>query len=212
MRTSNLVIAALILALAAAGILIWTNQVDLGQFTQSSPPPPSSNNNVEWTKRMAQLATPEGIAASFDNVTSWSITDGHRLERFSYGGPNQTFARLSSGEPLDPNNRLSGLQLKLPLAWAQKANGKKIEIGIVARQPQSNSASDVSVLYATLQAGNSGWHTFKLSPTFAVSKFEFDVPLVEGGYQSEPTVVIRSDSLGGERAVELIGIYLKPLS
>ena len=113
---------------------------------------------------------------------------------------------------MDPENRLSGLQLKLPLTWAQKVNGKKIEIGIVARQPQQNAASDVSLLYATLQAGNSGWHTLRLGSDFAALKFTFDVPAVEAGYTSQPMIVIRSDVVGGDRAVEIVGIYVKPLT
>jgi hypothetical protein len=163
---------------------------------------------------MVQLATPGGLVATFSDADSslWTITDAHRIERFRLAGNAQAFARLSSSLPLDPENRLSGLQLKLPVSWAQSANGKRIEIGVIARQPQTNAANDISLLYATLQAGNSGWHTLKLAPDFEALKFTFDVPAVEAGYTAQPVIVVRSDAVGGDRAVEIVGIYIKPIS
>lgn len=214
MRTSTLVVGALIFALAAAGVLVWTNAVDLsGTGINLDKPAREQSNETNWALTMTQLATPDGMAFSFANndLAAWSVTEAHRIERFSFGGTSQTLARLSSTLPLDPENRLSGLQLKLPIAWAERANGKKIEIGIVARQPQTNAAQDVSVLYATLQAGNSGWHTLKLTTDFEVHKFTFDVPAVETGYTAQPVIIVRSDTAGGDKAVELVGLYVKPL-
>jgi hypothetical protein len=216
-RTGYLVVGALVFALAAAGVLVWTNVLELqtpSTAPTTSPSAGPANNEIDWIKGMAELATSEGVVFSFadNDVAAWSITDGHRIERFKLSGASQTFARLSSGHPLDPQDRLSGLQLKLPLAWAQKVNGKRIEVGVVARQPHANASADISILYATLQAGNSGWHTLKLPAGFEALKFSYDVPAIETGYQTQPIVVVRADAQGGDRAVELVGIYLKPIS
>lgn len=216
MKTGTLVIGALIFALAAAAVLVWTNVIDFNAtgIKLGQPTTTEQTKEADWAQTMTQLAAPDGMVFSFGNtdLAAWSVTDAHRIERFSFGGNSQTLARLSSTLPLDPENRLSGLQLKLPLAWAQKANGKKIEIGVVARQPQTNAAKDISLLYATLQAGNSGWHTLNLSSGFEVLKFTFDVPAVEAGYTAQPIIMVRSDSAGADKAVELVGIYIKPLS
>lgn len=221
MTRGNFIIGALIFALAAMGVLVWTNVINISkqgvsigdQGTTAQPLVPVSAT-TNWAEKMTEIATPDGMAFSFSDagLNAWTVTDAHRLERFSLGGNSQTLARLSSTLPLDPENRLSGLQLKLPLAWAQRANGKTIEIGVVARKPQANAASDISLLYATLQAGNSGWRTLALTPEFQVLKFTFDIPPVESGYTSEPVIVVRSDAAGGDRAVEIVGIYVKPLT
>jgi hypothetical protein len=219
MTRTTLIIGALIFALAAAGVLVWTNVIDISKQTAPTSEQPTITQSTpvsetNWAEKMTELAAPEGMAFSFAdaNLATWSVTDAHRIERFSFGANSQVLARLSSTLPLDPENRLSGLQLKLPLEWAQRVNGKKIEIGVVARQPQTNAANDISLLYATLQAGNSGWQTLKVSTEFQVLKFTFDIPPVETGYTSQPVIVVRSDAAGGDRAVELVGVYVKPLS
>lgn len=222
-RTGLLVGLATLLIMAAVAVLVWTNFLQNAsppvippvQQPPSSPSQPSMSDRVEdhenWIRKMAEMATGEGLAFSFadSDVTAWSITPGHKIERFSISGGKQALARLSSAHPLNQNDKLSGLKLTLPVEWAQKVNGKRFEIGVVARQPQSNAATDFSFLYATLQEGNSGWRTYKLSPQFQSSKFNFDVPLLEGGYQSAPVVVIRADSTGQDKAVEIVGVYMK---
>lgn len=216
MRSGSFVLGAIVLGLIAVAVLVWADLIDISRFTkpQGSAVPSSTIAEEDWVSRMKQEATSEGVVATFSDgdITSWTITDGHRIERFRLTGPSQAFARLASGHPLNAEDRLSGLQLKLPAAWAAKVNGKKIEVGVVARQPQTNAASDISILYATLQTGNSGWHTFKLTPSFGVSKFVFDVPQLDGGYTAQPLVILRGDALGGDRSVELLGVYLKPVA
>ncbi len=215
-RAGYLILLALLLAAAAAGVLVWTKYLEIPGMTQPAAPTvevPSPETEIDWTKQMSEWATNDGLVLSFTDkdTSAWSITDGHKLERFRVAGGTQVYARLSSSVPLNPEDRLSGLQVKLPVEWAQKVNGKRFEIGVVARQPQSNAATDFSFLYATMQEGNSGWRTYQLSPTFVASKFNFDVPPLPGGYQNAPLVVIRADSAGQDKAIELVGVYLKPL-
>lgn len=207
-RTGYAIAIAIALALAAAGFFVWTTYFSKGEG-QTVPIPQAEN--IDWSQRMKELAGADGIVASFgdNHLDFWAVTDAHKLERFRISGTENVFARLSSTLPLDPENRLSGLQLKLPLSWAQKVNGRRIEIGVLARQPMTNSANDISMLYATLQAGNSGWQTLQLNRTFAILRFTYDVPAVETGYTSEPTLVLRSDQVGADKAVELVGVYLK---
>ena len=211
-RTGYLIAVAVMLAAAAAGVLVWTNYFEIPGTRQPIESTPVASE-IDWTSRMAELATNEGLILSLadKDTSAWSITDGHKIERFRISGAEQVFARLSSGHPLNPEDRLSGLQVKLPLEWAQKINGKRIEVGVVARQPSSNGASDISVLYATLQTGNSGWRTFKVSPNFQDVKFEYNVPLADSGYIQQPIIVLRSDVQGADRAVELVGVYIKPV-
>jgi hypothetical protein len=65
---------------------------------------------------------------------------------------------------------------------------------------------------ATQQAGNSGWQGFELGSDFKIFRFKYEVPSLPTGYSVPPIVVLHSDETGAGQAIELIGIYVKPLS
>src|SRR5262249_7776650 len=102
-----------------------------------------------------------------------------------------------------------GLSLTLPPEFANNVAGRKVEVGVIARSAQSNGSPEISVMYATRQAGNSGWQSIALQPNFEAYKFTYDVPNHEGGYTNGPMVVFHSDASGGGKAVEMIGAYIK---
>jgi len=219
-RTGLLVVVALIFALAAAGVLVWTNALNIsGQpsvaqnaTAPATTAPPSRESQL--VTLMNQSAAGGGFAASFleADVRKWQIAPGHRLERFSLDPSGPVFSRLTSSVALDKESvqwSSLGLSMALPVEFANAANGQKVEIGFIARSAQSNGSPELSVIYATQQAGNSLWRAIQLKPTFEAFKFTFDVPKVETGYVNGPIVVFHSDAAGSGRAVEMIGAYVK---
>lgn len=212
-RTGYLVVGALIFALAAAGVLVWTNYLEL-----PGTPPPTTQQTVksrpvgqDWMQHMSQVAASGGFVATFSaaDAEKWMVSDGHRLERFSLNGSDTILARLSSANALVPPARLDGLYIELPRDFAATFNGRKIEIGIVARSAKSNPAASFAVVYFTRKMGNTGWLTFKLASEFELKALEYDVPAVPEGYPDGPVVAIYADPSGGDRGVELLGLYVK---
>jgi len=221
MRAGTLIVGALIFALAAAAVLIWTNQISLpGQppaptsapATPSKPAPPSQE--AQLVTAMNDVAAGGGFAATFQeqDLLKWQIADGNRLERFSLPTSDAAFARLTSSAVLDKASvswPSLGLSAKLPVQFAQAANGKRIQVGLVARSAQTNGSPQVSIVFATQQAGNTGWRTFELGQQFQLFKFVYDIPPVEGGYTATPIIVVHSDEAGSGKAIELLGVYVK---
>lgn len=221
-RTGYLVVGALIFALAAAGVLVWTNNIDLsgephtvpGNNLPTTPTTAPPSREAQLVTAMNEAAAGGGFAASFleEDVRKWQIGPGHRLERFSLDPSGPVFARLTSSGTLDKASvewASLGLSMALPVEFANLANGRTVEVGFIARSAQSNGSPDLSVIYATQQAGNSLWRTIELKPNFEAFKFTFDVPKVESGYVNGPIVVFHSDAAGSGRAVEMIGSYVK---
>jgi hypothetical protein len=222
-RTGYLVVGALIFALAAAGVLVWTNYIDLSgkpsvapadTVPVSTPTSQPSSREAQLVTQMNEAAAGGGFVASFleADVRKWQIGQGHRLERFSLDPSGPVFARLTSSTPLDKVSvewPSLGLSMALPVEFANLANGRTVEIGFIARSAQSNGSPELSVIYATQQAGNSLWRAIELKPTFEAYKFTFDVPKVDSGYINGPIVVFHSDATGNGRAVEMIGAYVK---
>lgn len=209
-KTISLVLVVTVLLVAAVTLYMWP------QISGNAPgkQPASSdapNSNIDWNARMSELVSDDGVLLTFANkdIAAWTISEGHKIERFKLSETADGFGRLSSAAQFNEGDILSGLRAALPLAWAQQANGKRIEVGVLARQSQSNSASNFSFAYATMQMGNSGWRTFKLTPNFQVHKFRFDVPSIPEGYNTQPLIVLRSDRIGGNKSVEIAGVYAK---
>ncbi len=121
--------------------------------------------------------------------------------------------RLASSLPvnLTPTSWESqGLSVEIPVSLAQSANGKRVEIGIIARSSKLNPTDYLTAVFATRQSGNSGWRKFKLAADMSAHTILFDMPFVEAGYTANPIVVLNSDAQGKGRSVELLGVYVKP--
>lgn len=212
-RGGSFLIGAVVLALIAAGVLVGTDLVKLPPSLSPFSPSPSTQSSPE-TRLMTALneaAAGGGFAATFaeNEVNKWQVTEGHRLERFSLNEPQIVMARLASDVPRRDDMLLQGLSIELPVEFAQRVNGKRIMVGILARMPQTNGASEVSMVYATRQSGNSGWKPLPLDTQFGLRSFLFDVPQLTEGYTNRPVVVIHADTSGQGRAVEILGIYVK---
>jgi hypothetical protein len=211
MKSIYVIAVALVLALAAAGVLFGTDILGKSPF--------ASNRSREFqvmTRITDARIDGVGIAATFSerDAKRWRLAGGHQLERFAVDDGEVVFARLTSSVALDVNSNnweQQGLSLSLPAAFGNRTNGQVIEVGFAARAPGANSADAVSVIYATRQAGNSGWKSFRVGKDFQLFKFTFNVPNVQGGYTNEPIIAFTSDPGGTGRAVELIGVYVKPL-
>ncbi len=219
-RSGYLVAGALVFALAAAGVLVWTNFLDLsgenGFFPRAAAPSAPPSREAQLVKRMTEAVAEGGIAVSFveSDVRKWKVADGDRLEKFTLDSSGPVFARLTSSAALDKASiqwPSLGLSVGLPLEFTKLSNGRKIEVGFVARSAATNGSPAVSVVYATQQAGNSGWKSVNLQPQFEAYKFEYAVPSVPGGYTNPPVIVFHSDPSGSGRAVELIGLYVRPV-
>ncbi|MBI1213448.1 MAG: hypothetical protein GC190_18455 [Alphaproteobacteria bacterium] len=209
MRATYLIAGAVVLALVAAGVLFGTD------FFKKNPFSDDSASEAQLLTQLTDLSTSGGYVATFTDgdARKWRLASGHRLERFSLGDQNAVFARLTSSTPMDGQSvdwAKQGLSWMLPLEFNNKANGLKVEIGIVARQSQSNGADSMSVVYATRQAGNSGWRSIPLGPKFALKTFTYTVPkITPGTYSFEPMLAINADPSGSGKSIELLGAYVK---
>jgi hypothetical protein len=156
--------------------------------------------------------------ASFsrDGASAWHVASGHLLERFGLGGEGEglRIARLTGAATVLDRSSYEwptlGLSVTLPIEFAHRTNGKNVEIGLAVRMPVTNGSPNLAVVYATQQAGNSGWREFELSRNFQLLRFAFNVPSVSEGYKNCPIVVVNPDFQGLSRAIELLGLYVKP--
>jgi len=164
---------------------------------------------------MAQLTgavSNGGYALTFAqaNAKSWQIAPNHKLERFSLDGSDTAFVRLTSSVPLNPETvdwPTQGLSTLLTPAFSNQMNGKRIEVGIVARAAKNSPAQNMYAIYATQQLGNSGWREIPLGSDFALHTFTYDVPKAEpGGYTNPPIIVMRASN---GTSIELLGVYVK---
>jgi len=165
---------------------------------------------------MNQIAASGGLAVTFgdSNIQGWLLPPGHKLERFAVDGGQAVFARLTSSVALNDNTPTwaeRGLSYAFPVDLAAKTNGARIEIGVIAKSASTNGSEALNIVYATQQAGNSGWQQFSLTPQFQLFTFTYDVPSLSDGYSNPPMVVLHSDQTGSGRAVEILGLYAKPL-
>jgi hypothetical protein len=213
-------VVLLVIAAIAAGVYFGTDLLNPPQVTSGAAveaTPDTSNSAVaQLVSDMTSIAQAGGYAATFSEqqLVKWQLAEGHKIERFSIGNENTVFARLTSGTALDQTSvdwAPLGLSTLLPLDFATQSAGKKIEVGVIARSAQSNGAAKMMIVYATQQAGNSGWQQVQLQSDFALFRFTFEVPIADGGYTNQPIVVIHSDASGSGKAVELIGTYVKVL-
>jgi len=204
-----MIAGAVVLALVAAGVLFGTD------FFQKNLFGPSETELLAEVQGASKVG---GYAATFaePSAAAWRLAEGHRLERFSLNDQGAVFARLSSSKPLDAKSfdwPSLGLTWKLTQEFNNQTNGLPIEIGIVARQAATNGSNTLFVMYATEQAGNSGWKPIQLSSSFELKTIRWTVPRIEpGGYKNPPIVVLHSDATGSGKAIEILGVYVKPVS
>lgn len=219
-RSGLLITSALLFAVVAAGVLVWLNVLDgyrpgTGDPTATNSNPTSgdaTSHESELVKLMNDVAAGSGYAATFnaDDTHSWKIDDGHTLERFRFGGTGAAFARISSTVPLAPEIVHLGIAVFWPSELTNRFSGQNVEVGIVARGAPTNPAPSLTAVFATRQAGNSGWQELQLTPQFQLLRFSYQVPKVDGGYQSEPMLVLHADREGKGRGVELLGVLVRP--
>lgn len=224
MRSGYLIVGALIFALAAAGVLVWADVIDLSRLRDdrapeqqraSAPPKAPESADAKWTRVMNDIVAAGGVAVTFTDkdIPGWGLAQGHQLERFSIEGGQVVFARLSSS--VTRNNTLPtwperGLSYTFPVELSNRTNGARLEIGVIARRPRANGSDSLYVAYATQQAGHSGWQRIGLKSEFHLSSFVYNVPRVSE-YTNPPVIVLHADDSATGRSVELVGIYIKPL-
>jgi hypothetical protein len=171
----------------------------------------------EHLANLKEAAFGGGYAVTFAPTDSakWQVGEGHRLEKFSVEGGTTSFARLTSNAPLDAKTwkwSTQGLSTTFPVDFNNIANGGKLQIGIIARAPATNGSKVISVVYATQQAGNSGWRDIRIGSAFEMSTFTFNVPKRKpGSYTAQPILVIHADKRGAGASAEILGIYVKQL-
>lgn len=208
---------ALVLAAAAAAVMVWTNALQLGSPAQIEQPGvvgASGSPEARLVAQMNEAAMGGGLAVTFQerDAQKWKLAQGHQLERYSIQGGDVVFARLSSPVPLDGNSLewpSQGLSLPLPVEANNRFNGKILEVGIVARASSGGPTHALSVVYATRQAGNSGWQSIPLGTEFELKTLRYKVPLLPDGYTNPPVLVIHSDPSGAGGKIDLLGVYLR---
>jgi hypothetical protein len=213
MNRAGLIIVALLLAAAALAVLFWT---ELGNNLGGQVPfAGTQTNETRLVAQMKNAAAGGGYAVTFETADAqkWQLGAGHRFERFSVDGGG-VFGRLTSSVPLNGTTwewNTQGLSTSFPVEFNNRTNGSKVQIGIVARRPATNGSPTLSAVYATQQAGNSGWQELSLGPNFELKTFTFDVPPREPGtYTAQPILVINADKTGSGAAAEVLGVFVKP--
>ncbi len=155
-----------------------------------------------------------GFSVTFSQADAkkWHVAQGHRLERFTLESGDAAVARVVSTIPLDMKSTewpTQGISVQLPAEFSNRSNGKPIEIGIVARVAPGRQKGPLTVVYATRQAGNSGWQQLEVGGQFELKTLSYKVPPLEGGYTNPPVLVINADPSGNGGGIELIGVYIK---
>lgn len=206
-RSGIVLIISAILFVSLSAILILTKTIDVGLFN-------SRFAEEDLGGLMSDVTGKGGVGVTFSgaDMKNWNLGPGHQLDRFSISNSNVVFARLKSSQRLDISSvdwRTSSASFTLTSEFAQRSNGKVIEVGVIARTAQSNGAPALAVAYATQQAGNSGWRSLELEPDFRLMKIKYQVPKVPGGYTNVPVIAFHSDPSGSGRAVEILGAYAK---
>ena len=203
----GLITGALLLGVVAAGAFFWQ---DISKLL----------GNVSEGQMVSDLKSAVGgggyaVTFSQTDAGKWQLEDGHQLERFSVENGATAFARLTSSVPLEPTSVVwekQGMSTRFPVAFNNKTNGGKLQIGVIARAPAANASKAISVVYATYQAGNSGWKDIPLGPNFELTTFTFDVPKLEpGSYTAQPILVVSADRSGAGASAEILGIYVKQI-
>jgi hypothetical protein len=201
----GLIAGAVALSLVAAGAVFWSDiaRVVTGELSAEG-------------KLVAQVVNAGGgggfsITFAESDAKKWSVAAGHRLERFSLDSGDAAVARFVSSAPLDEASLewpSQGLSVQLPVEFSNRSNGKPIEIGIVARA-SGRPKAPLTVVYATRQAGNSGWQQLEVGGQFELKTLSYKVPKIDGGYTNPPVLVINADPSGNGGAIELLGVYVK---
>lgn len=215
MSRSGILIAAVVLLAVAAGALLFGTDLLKNAGLSPAPQTTSVAAGSAESKLMAQLAgaaSNGGYALTFAqaNAKSWQIAPEHKLERFSLDGSDTAFVRLTSSVPLNPETvdwPTQGLSTLLTAAFSNRMDGKRVEIGIVARAAKINPAQNMYAIFATQQFGNSGWREIPLSNEFALHTFTYDIPKAEPSGYTNPPIVVMHASNG--KSIELLGVYVK---
>lgn len=201
----GLIAGAVVLSLMAAGAFFWSDIARLAGLVSEE----------QLLAEIKEAALGGGYAVTFAqaDAAKWQVGEGHRFEKFSIDNGTTSFARLTSTVPLNAATfewSTQGLSTVFPVGFNNKTNGGKLQIGVIARAPSTNGSKVISLVYATQQAGNSGWRDFKIGPNFEMATFVFDVPKRDpGSYTAQPILVISADKSGGGASAEILGIYVK---
>lgn len=203
----GLILGAVALSLVAAGAFFWK---DIQRLT-------GRVSEEQLVTDLKTAAAGGGYAVTFSqaDAAKWQVAEGHQLEKFSVDNGAVAFARLTSSVPLNAQTwewSTQGLSTLFPVAFNNRTNSGKLQIGVIARSPATNGSKAISVVYATQQAGNSGWKDIPVGPNFELTTFVFDVPHRDPGtYTKQPILVINSDRSGSGASAEILGIYVKQI-
>lgn len=147
------------------------------------------------------------FVATMQHLDLWSVPPEARLE--SVETPNGAVARMA-GVPLSPApGGMPGISLVMP-AWVEAAaQGRRVEVEVVARRAGEKSAAAFAVGYSTNDVGNSGWRTFQLTNDFQTFSFRYQVPPINEGRLDFVGILPDADGEGG--AVEIAEVRVTPI-
>lgn len=211
-RSGILIGAAVLLAVVAGAMLFGSDLLNKSGLSPTTTMVAAKSTESKLMAQLTSAASNGGYALTFGqaNAKSWQLAPHHKLERFSLDGSDTAFVRLTSSVPLNPETvdwPTQGLSALLTAAFSNQMNGKRIQVGLVARAAKGGSLHNMYVIYATQQVGNSGWREIPLGSEFALHTFTYDIPQVEpNGYRNPPIIVMHASN---GRSVELLGVYVK---
>jgi len=86
--------------------------------------------------------------------------------------------------------------------YAHVFDGQRLRISVQARAAGPSPAPvELAVLYASRQAGNTGWQLFALSEQYQTYSFSFQMPALTRVDEESPFLILRPASTGPENAV-----------
>jgi hypothetical protein len=146
-------------------------------------------------------------------VSRWRVPQGTDLKVVKVGDIDAPIGRLSSTVPLNRNSyewETLGASVLIPSNVVAALNGREIEITVRARTSAQNPSEWIWTVFATQQAGNTGWHASALSRSVEPFRLKFKVPYVQEGYAKPFILVLNGDhdGLGRVAEVESVSIVL----
>ncbi|WP_370453264.1 interleukin-like EMT inducer domain-containing protein [Salinisphaera sp. LB1] len=148
-----------------------------------------------------ESASFNGFFNGFEGSTfnNWAVASGNTITAStdSFSGAQ---AGLFTSTSTSPTPFTTGAaSIYIPAQIALRFAGQPILIQVYAKQPSASASTEFAVAYSTEEVGNSGWHRFTPTTSYAPYSFVYDVPMPNGG--GVDSISIWADTSGAGNGV-----------
>ncbi len=118
-----------------------------------------------------------------EDTSVWSLTNSTIALETSdrYSGTSSVKITWTGTTNPASSGTTNSAYITVPTPIALGFGGKRIRVSLYAKQPSSNASSQFAVAYSTSDVGNSGWHYFTPTTSWAKYSFTYDVPTPNTG-------------------------------